>query len=211
MFGQAIWRPLGTVLILGRSDFLILWSPSASYDEYKRVFPTEGQPVAKTEIKEGIPLSIRLPNGGPNATIDLPSFVDYWCRKGILSMPISQRAKPFKDFEPRERFSVEALVRVSFISESYRNTMQVTTEVAQELIATGLFKLVKFDSARMKDGYPFVRSEALVKEEHAVLDIEKYSRAVKCLEIVEDVAVQYVKEHKPSKPISDNWHYRIPG
>ncbi len=91
------------------------------YSEYKRVFAPKEQAVQESEQPKQIPLSIRLPNGGPDAAIDLPRFVDYWCRKGILSMPINQRAKPFKDFESRERFSVEAMVRMCFVPASYRN------------------------------------------------------------------------------------------
>lgn len=180
------------------------------YDEYKRVFAPKSHSVAEPEVKEGIPLSIRLPNGGPNAAIDLPRFVDYWCRNGILSMPISQRAKPLKDFERRERFSVEAMVRMCFVSESYRNTMQVTTEVTDELIATGLFRLVKFDSARMIEGHIFDRSKALVTNEHEFLDFEKYSRAVKCLEIIAESAGKYCAEHKPANPIPNNWRDLFP-
>lgn len=180
------------------------------YSEYKRVFAPKEQAVQESEEPKHIPLSIRLPNGGPDAAINLPCFVDYWCRKGILSMPINQRAKPFKDFESRERFSVEAMVRMCFVPESYRNTMQVITEVTDQLVATGLFRLVKFDSARMVNGEIFVRSEALVTEADERLDIEKYTRAVKCLEIVEDAAVQFVAENQPIKPISDNWWLQNP-
>ena len=82
--------------------------------------------------------------------------------------------------------------------------------VADQLIATGLFRLVKFDSARMVNGEIFVRSEALVTDEDEHLDIEKYTRAVKCLEIVEDAAVQFVAAHAPIKPISDNWWLQKP-
>lgn len=180
------------------------------FSEYTRVFAPKEQAVQESKQPKHIPLSIRLPNGGPDAAIDLPRFVDYWCRKGILSMPINQRAKPFKDFESRERFSVEAMVRLCFVPESYRNTMQVITEVTDQLVETGLFRLVKFDSARMVNGEIFVRSKALVTDEDERLNIEKYKRAVKCLEIVEDAAVQFVAANKPIQPISDNWWLHNP-
>lgn len=181
------------------------------YSEYTRVFAPKEQAIKDLESPKGIPLSIRLPNGGSKAAIDLSQFVEYWCRNGILSMPINQRAKPLKDFEYRERFSIEAMVRVCFVPESYRNTMQMTKEVTDKLVATGLFREVKFDSARLQsDGEIFRRSEALVTEEHAHLDFAKYSRAVKCLEIVEDVAIQFMKENKPRAPISDRWRDQIP-
>ncbi|SEI41647.1 hypothetical protein SAMN04244572_00112 [Azotobacter beijerinckii] len=180
------------------------------YNEYMRVFASKEQTVRESETPKGIPLSIRLPNGGPGAAINLPRFVEYWSRKGILSMPINQRAKPFKDFESRERLSVEALVRMCFVSESYRNTMQVVTEVTDQLVATGLFQLVKFDSARMRDGELFVRSAALITDEDERLDIEKYSRAVKCLEIVKNAASQFIAANKPVDPIRDDWWRQIP-
>jgi hypothetical protein len=180
------------------------------YCEYKLVFAPKEHVVQESEKPQHIPLSIRLPNGGPSAAIDLPRFVDYWCRKGILSMPINQRAKPFKDFESRERFSIEAMVRMCFVPESYRNTMQVITEVTDQLMETGLFRLVKFDSARMVNGEIFVRSKALVTSEDERLDIEKYKRAVKCLEIVEDAAVQFVAANEHIKPISDDWWLKNP-
>lgn len=180
------------------------------YSEYKQVFTPKEQAVRESGKPKQIPLAIRLPNGGPDAAINLPRFVDYWCRKGILSMPINQRAKPFKDFESRERFSVEAMVRMCFVPKSYRNTMQVITEVTEQLVATGLFRLVKFDSARMVNGEIFVRSKALVTEADERLDIEKYARAVKCLEIVEDAAVEFVTANQPINPISDNWWIQRP-
>ncbi|MDM9586381.1 hypothetical protein QUC26_00065 [Pseudomonas asiatica] len=175
------------------------------YCEYKQVFAPKEHTVQDSEQPKHIPLSIRLPNGGPGAVIDLPRFVDYWCRKGILSMPINQRAKPFHDFESRERFSVEAMVRMCFVPVSYRNTMQVVTEVTDQLVETGLFRLVKLDSAKMVNGEVFIRSKAIVTNEDQRLDIEKYKRAVKCLEIVEEAAVQFVAANEPIMPISDDW------
>lgn len=66
------------------------------YCEYKQVFAPKEHVVQESEKPQHIPLSIRLPNGGPSAAIDLPRFVDYWCRKGILSMPINSVPSPSK-------------------------------------------------------------------------------------------------------------------
>lgn len=183
------------------------------YHEYVKLVPQQIEKMADPEPKpaKNAPLSIRLPNAGATAAIDLHSFVDYWARKGLLAMPINQRAKPFKEFIGRERFTVEALVRACFVPESYRNTMQMVNDVTNAIVATGLFREVKFDSAQLKDDSPFVREKALITESDQTLNIERYSRAVKCLEIVEDNVLEFLKTHgKPVNPIPDDWMRRIP-
>lgn len=181
------------------------------YCEYTKLFIPAVQ-VGEAELSQEIPLTIRLPNAGAGAAIDLPRFVDYWVRNGILSMPINQRAKAFKEFTGREKFTVEALVRACFVPESYRNTMQMVGEVTSQIVATGLFREVKFDCAQFKEGYPFVRSQALINDEDKVINTERYSRAVKCLEIVENKAVDFCKAHpiQPAERIQSDWVNRIP-
>ena len=166
------------------------------YCEYAKRFLPE-QPIGERESSpKGIPRFISLPNGGPDAAIDLPRLVDYWVRKGILSMPINQRAKPLKDFTGRERFSVEALVRVCFVSESYQNTMQMINEVTHQLVATGLFEEVKYDCAQIgRDNYPFDSKMALVTEGEREINVERYTRAVKSLKINVDRAVDFYREN----------------
>lgn len=181
------------------------------YGEYTKLFIPAVQ-VVEAELSQEIPLTIRLPNAGAGAAIDLPRFVDYWVRNGILSMPINQRAKAFKEFTGREKFTVEALVRACFVPESYRNTMQMVGEVTSQIVATGLFREVKFDRAQFKEGYPFVRSQALITDEDKAINTERYSRAVKCLEIVENNAVDFCKAHpiQPAERIQSDWVNRIP-
>lgn len=176
------------------------------YAEYQRFIGTQSVIVAPTRAAGEITRSIRLPNGGPSAAIDLPSFVDYWCRKGILCMPISQRAKPLREFESRERFSVEAMVRMCFVSESYRNTMQVTTEVAGELIATGLFRLVKLDRAQMQEGYSYEGQGS----GSGTRGLEAFSRSVKCLEFIVEAAEKYLRENPMTNPPLENWEDKVP-
>ncbi len=63
------------------------------YAEYKRLLGEDQPAPQKPSLLSEDRLSVRLPNGGPGAHIDLPRFVDYWCKTGLLSMPINQRAK----------------------------------------------------------------------------------------------------------------------
>ncbi|WP_440779449.1 hypothetical protein ACTACN_17190 [Pseudomonas syringae] len=174
------------------------------FAEYKRLIGEDQSASPKASLLSNDGLSIRLPNGGPGAAIDLPRFVDYWARSGLLSMPINQRAKRFDQFEQFELFSLEPFIRGCFLSKdsSYKNTMQVTTEVIAALVETGMFKEVRFDKAQMKEGQLFDRAKALVKEE----DLHKYSRTVKCLEIVESEVLKFLKAHPHKGPsINQYW------
>ncbi|UVL16119.1 hypothetical protein LOY27_09765 [Pseudomonas atacamensis] len=168
------------------------------FAEYKRLLGEDQLAPQKPSLLSEDGRSIRLPNGGPGAAIDLPRFVDYWARSGLLSMPINQRAKRFDQFEKTELFSLEPFIRGCFLAKdsSYKNTMQVTTEVIAALVETKMFKEVRFDQAKLKEGQPFKRDEALVKEE----DLHKYSRTVKCLEIVESEVVKFLKANPHKGP-----------
>jgi hypothetical protein len=159
------------------------------YDEYTQVFSDKSQPSADASAHE-IPLSISLPNAGANAAIDLPRFVEYWVRCGIQSLPINKRAKPLHEFEGRERFSLEALIRICFISPSYQNTMQAVNEVTDQLVQTGLFHEVRFNKAQLIPDQVF-------KREHAILNasIQPYTRTVNCLEIDYPKAADFCKKH----------------
>ncbi|EJN17246.1 hypothetical protein PMI36_05580 [Pseudomonas sp. GM79] len=173
-------------------------------DEYKRAFGIEPSLAAMSSDYE-IPLTITLPNAGAGATIDLPRFVEYWVRCGIQSLPINKRAKPLREFEGRERFSLEALIRTCFITEPYRNTMQAVNEVTDQLINTGLFREVRFNQAQLLPGKIFDREQAILQAE-----IQPYSRTVNCLEIVYEKAAEFCKQHpipKDSK-IDSRWFNR---
>jgi hypothetical protein len=173
-------------------------------DEYKRAFGIE--PSLNTlSATHGIPLTITLPNAGAGATIDLPRFVEYWVRCGIQSLPINKRAKPLREFEGRERFSLEALIRTCFINEPYRNTMQAVNEVTDQLISTGLFREVRFNQAQLMPGIIFDREQAILQAA-----IQPYSRTVNCLEIVYEKAVEFCNQHPTpkEKKIDSQWFNR---
>ncbi|WP_247842260.1 hypothetical protein [Pseudomonas sp. MWU12-3103b] len=174
------------------------------YAEYADVFgAARAEPTG--HVDHPIPLSIPLPNAGASAAIDLPRFVEYWVRCGIQSLPINKRAKPFHEFEGRELFSLEALIRTCFISESYRNTMQAVNEVTDKLVDTGLFREVRFNQARLLPGQIFQREQAILEAQ-----ILPYSRSVNCLEIVYDKAKEYCKQHPvaPDQKIPSAWFNR---
>ncbi|KXK67899.1 hypothetical protein BC89_28615 [Pseudomonas monteilii] len=174
------------------------------YPEYADLFGTaRAEPTGHAD--HPIPLSIPLPNAGASAAIDLPRFVEYWVRCGIQSLPINKRAKPFHQFEGRELFSLEALIRTCFISESYRNTMQAVNEVTDQLVDTGLFREVRFNQARLLPGQIFQREQAILEAQ-----ILPYSRSVNCLEIVYDKAKEYCKQHPvdPGQKIPSDWFNR---
>lgn len=173
-------------------------------DEYKRAFGVESSQTEMSAAHE-IPLLITLPNAGAGAAIDLPRFVEYWVRCGIQSLPINKRVKPLREFEGRERFSLEALIRTCFITEPYRNTMQAVNEVTDQLIRTGLFREVRFNQAQLLPGRIFDREQAILQAE-----IQPYSRTVNCLEIVYEKAAEFCKQHpipKESK-IDSQWFNR---
>lgn len=174
------------------------------YAEYADVFGT-ARAEQTGDADHQIPLSIPLPNAGASASIDLPRFVEYWVRCGIQSLPINKRAKPFHEFEGRELFSLEALIRTCFISESYRNTMQAVNEVTDQLVDTGLFREVRFNQARLMPDQIFQREQAILEAQ-----ILPYSRSVNCLEIVYDKAKEYCKQHPvaPDQKIPSAWFNR---
>lgn len=173
-------------------------------DEYKRAFGIESLQADMSAAHE-IPLRISLPNAGAGAAIDLPRFVEYWVRCGIQSLPINKRAKPLRDFEGRERFSLEALIRTCFITEPYRNTMQAVNEVTDQLIDTGLFREVRFNQAQLLPGRIFEREQAIL-----LAEIQPYSRTVNCLEIVYEKAAEFCKQHPipADKKIDSKWFNR---
>jgi|GEM_PF-595966 hypothetical protein len=175
------------------------------FSEYKRLLGEHQPAPQKPSLLSADGLSVRLPNGGPGASIDLPRFVDYWARSGLLSMPINQRAKRFDQFEQSELFSLEPFIRGCFLPKdsSYKNTMQVTTEVIAALVDTGMFKEVRFDQAKLKEGQRFDRDDALVKEK----DLHKYSRTVKCLEIVESEVIKFLNAHPHKGPCINRYWF----
>jgi hypothetical protein len=122
---------------------------------------------------------ITLPNGGPGGYIDLVRLADYFQRRGTCDLAVNQRAQSLDKFPDDQRDTLEPFVRRHFLSPDspYRNTMQVTTEVVDALVDTGMFK-------RIKKSYPY------------------FYRPVNALEVVVPALLEYLKEKGPaSNPI----------
>ncbi|ORL69266.1 hypothetical protein B7H19_10040 [Pseudomonas putida] len=175
------------------------------YEEYIRLLNPVQEPPAPVSLLSKDRLSIKLPYGGNEAHIDLPRFVDYWARNGILSMPINQRAKSFSEFTKAEMYSVEALIRGKFLPKDspYINTMQANGDVIKALVETGMFEEVRYDSAWLVNGTIFSHDQARVRED----EVHKFSRTVKCLRILAEPVAEYMKQHPvpPSARINDPW------
>ncbi|HWW71745.1 MAG TPA: hypothetical protein VN089_17535, partial [Duganella sp.] len=132
---------------------------------------------------------IILPNGGPGAYIDLIRLADYFQRRGTcdlgisqddMDMAVNQRAQSLDKFPDDQRDTLDPFVRRHFLppSSPYRNTMQVTTEVVDALVDTGMFK-------RIKKKYPY------------------FYRPVNALEVVVPALLEYLQETGPaSDPIT---------
>jgi hypothetical protein len=122
---------------------------------------------------------ITLPNGGPGAHIDLIRLADYFDRRGTCDLAVNQRAQALEKFPSNQSDTLDPFVRRHFLAKGspYRNTMQVTTEVVDALVDTGMFR-------RIKKSYPY------------------FYRPVNALEVVVPVLLEYIEEKgRPSNSI----------
>jgi hypothetical protein len=154
------------------------------YEDYRSL--VEASPVATQSPSRSLlsedRTKIILPNGGQGAYIDLIRLADYFQRRGTCDLGISQqdmavnqRAQSLDKF-PRDQWdTLDPFVRRHFLppDSPYRNTMQVTTEVVDALVATGMFK-------RIKKSYPY------------------FYRPVNALEVVAPALLEYLKANGPA-------------
>lgn len=160
----------------GKPQFVVL-----PYNDYLSLIDVsgEGHQVTPPGLINADRTRITLPNGGPGAHIDLVRLADYFDRRGTINLAINQRAQSLDKFPDDQRDTLEPFIRRHFLppDSPYRNTMQVTTELVDSLIETGMFKLIK-------QSYPH------------------FYRPVKALEVVVPAMLEYLKEKGPaSNPI----------
>jgi len=170
----------------GKPQFVVL-----PYDDYRQLVdaPPDVAQVASRSLISADRTKIILPNGGPGAYIDLVRLADYFQRRGTddlginqEDMAVNQRAQSLDKFPDDQRDTLDPFVRRHFLppNSPYRNTMQVTTEVVDALVETGMF-------IRIKQSYPY------------------FYRPVNALKIVVPALLEYLKEKGPaSNPIPLN-------
>lgn len=148
-------------------------------DQYRRLL--NGQEVVSTTqaLVSADSRFVRLPYGGSNARLDVVKLIQYWLR-GIAAktldvhMAINSRAQTLDQFpENQLDCTLDPLVRKTFLQGDggYKNTMQVTGEVVDGLVATGVF-------SRCSKQYPGL-----------------FSRSVKALEIDPGKAKAFLEQH----------------
>jgi hypothetical protein len=117
-------------------------------------------------------LTIRLPYGGPGASIAVLDFLEMWFQSATDDMAINQRAQSFDKFPDDQRCTLDPVIRRSFLPENspYKNTMQATTDVVEALLETGLF-------SRISKKYPY------------------FYRPVKAIKIDWPLAIEFMKKH----------------
>lgn len=167
----------------GKPQFAVL-----PYNDYLSLVDASSDvmQVARPGLISADRTKITLPNGGPGAYIDLVRLADYFDRRGTcdlginqMDMAVNQRAQSLEKFPSDQRDTLDPFVRRHFLATSspYRNTMQVTTEVVEALVDTGMFK-------RIKKSYPY------------------FYRPVNALEVVVPSLLEYIEEKgRPSNPI----------
>jgi hypothetical protein len=167
----------------GQPQFAVL-----PYEDYCNLVnaSSDATHVAPRSLINADRTDITLPNGGPGAYIDLVRLADYFQRRGTcdlginqMDMAVNQRAQSLEKFPSDQRDTLDPFVRRHFLrpDSPYRNTMQVTTEVVDALVDTGMFK-------RIKKSYPY------------------FYRPVNALEVVVPALLEYIKQKGPaSNPI----------
>lgn len=157
----------------GKPQFAVL-----TYNDYVGLIEAtgEGTQLAPPGLINADRSKITLPNGGPGAHIDLTRLADYFQRRGTINLAVNQRAQSLDKFPQNQRDTLEPFIRRHFLppDSPYRNTMQVTTELVDALVETGMFKLIK----------------------HSYPDL--FYRPVKALEIVVPVLLEYLKTKGPA-------------
>lgn len=147
------------------------------YEEFKSMEKPATTTEASSSLLSPDGLSIRLPNGGPGATLDLVQFVDAWVRRGTVSMVINKRQQTYDKFPPEQLVnSLDPVLRRCFLPKDspYRDTMQATSEVVDALVETGLFS-------------------------HSMERWPGFYRPVKCIRINEEKALAFHQKHgKPA-------------
>lgn len=156
------------------------------YAEFKKMENPENATEAPASLLSSDGLTIRLPNGGPGATLDLVQFVDVWVRNGTVSMAINKRQQPYDQF-PREQInSLDPILRRCFLPKDspYKNSMQATSAVVDALVETGLF------------------SQTLEKW-------KGWYRPVQCIRIDEEKALAFLRQHGAPKVRVDTHDFAI--
>jgi hypothetical protein len=123
--------------------------------------------------------TITLPNGGPNAHIDLVRFADYCDRYGIIDIAVNQRAQSLGKFPVNQCDTLDPFIRRHFLAPDspYKNTMQAVTDVVDALVESGLFRNIK-------------------------KKYEYFYRPVNAIEVCEKALVQFLQEqNRPKNPI----------
>lgn len=123
--------------------------PYADYLNLTALQREDGALPAGPSLLSSDRLTIRLPHGGPNATLSVLDFLEMWFRSATDDMAINQRAQAFDKFPEDQRCTLDPVIRRSFLPEGspYKNTMQATTDVVEALLDTGLFTRIskKYD------------------------------------------------------------------
>ncbi|WP_342244734.1 hypothetical protein [Pseudomonas sp. OTU5201] len=150
-------------------------------DQYRQLLNGHGTVPISAPLLSADGRYVNLPHGGSDAKLDVVQLIQLWLAgiaDGTLDvhMAINSRAQTLDRFLPeQQRCTLDPLVRTQFLqSDSYRNTMQVTTEVVDALVATGVF-------SRCSKLYPGL-----------------FSRSVKALEIDPDKAQAFLAAHTPA-------------
>ncbi|NNN23389.1 hypothetical protein [Pseudomonas nitroreducens] len=152
-------------------------------DQYRQLLNGQGAIPASATLLSADGRYVSLPHGGSDAKLDVVLLIEFWLtgiRDGDLDehMAINSRAQVFDRFPAAQQTcTLDPLVRDRFLqSPSYRNTMQVTTEVVDALVATGVF-------SRCSKLYPDL----------------SFTRSVKALEIDQTKAKAFLEQHAPAK------------
>ncbi|WP_179061455.1 hypothetical protein [Pseudomonas taiwanensis] len=151
-------------------------------DQYRQLLNGQGTVPVTAPLLSADGRYVSLPHGGSDAKLDVVQLIEHWLA-GIESktleahMAINSRAQTLDRFPPeQQRCTLDPLVRTQFLqSDGYRNTMQVTTEVVDALVATGVF-------SRCSKLYAGL-----------------FSRSVKALEIDPVKAQAFLEEHSSAR------------
>lgn len=174
----------------GKREYVVL-----PYEFYLSLVGGSASAATSSSLLSEDRKSITLPNGGPGAHIDVIRLADYFQRRGtcdlgisqedqdtdrkLRDMAVNQRAQSLEKFPADQRDTLDPFVRRHFLplNSPYRNTMQVTTDVVDALVDTGMFK-------RIKKKYPY------------------FYRPVNALEVVVPALLEYLQANGPtSDPI----------
>jgi len=170
----------------GEPAFVVI--PYAEYLLSNGCSVTESQEIVTNSLLTADGLFVRLPYGGPGASIDLVQFIDAWMRRGTISMlAISKRRQGYDRFQGEAVNGLDAILRRCFLPKDspYRNVMQATTGVVDALVETGVFA-------------------------YSVESMPGYYRPVQCIRIDVDKAKDFLQKNGPAKNPLDVHEFILP-